>query len=78
MLRQSLKLPKVCSENIMKNTFGNLKSTVKNVDIVPVQFNFGDKTIMIDCIGTPFLCSDIENQNLKIVAENFPNLKNLT
>ena len=49
----------------MKNTFGNLKSTVKNVDIVPVQFYFGDKTIMIDCICTPFLCSDNENQNLK-------------
>ena len=62
----------------MKNTFGNLKSTVKNVDIAPVQFYFGDKTIMIDCICTPFLCSDNENQNLKIVAENFPNLKNLT
>ena len=73
MLRQSLKLPKVCSENIMKNTFGNLKSTVKNV-----KFNFSDKSIMIDCICTSFLCSEIENQNFKIVAENFPNLKNLT
>ena len=32
---------------------------------------------MIDCISTPFLCSNIENKNLKIVAENFPNLKNV-
>ena len=71
-LRQSLKLLKFRSEKIVVNTFGNSKSTVKNVDIVPVQFNYGEKTIMIECISTPFLSSDIENQNLKIVPENYP------
>lgn len=33
---------------------------------------------MIDYIYTPYLISDIENQNFKIVAENYPLLKNLT
>ena len=28
--------------------------------------------------STPFLCLDIENQNFKNVAENYPHLKNLT
>lgn len=32
---------------------------------------------MIESISTPFLCSDIENQNLKINAENYLHLKNL-
>lgn len=62
-------------ENIVVNTFGNSKPTVTNVDIVPVQFNWGEKTTMIDLIYTPYLFSDIEN--LKIVAENYPLLKNL-
>ena len=73
-----LKLPKIRSENIAGNTFGYSKSTVENVDIVPVQFNCGERTIMIECTSTPFLCSDIENKNLKIVAKNYTHLKNLT
>ena len=50
---------------------------IKNLDIVPLQFNSGEKAIMIECSSTPFLCLDIENQNLKNVAENYPHLKNL-
>ena len=54
-LRQSLKLPNIHFENIVVTTFGNSKAMVKNIDIVPVQFNCGEKT-MIECISTPFLC----------------------
>ena len=32
---------------------------------------------MIESISTPFLCSDNENRNLKINAENYLHLKNL-
>lgn len=32
---------------------------------------------MVDYIYTPYLFSDIENQHFKIVAENYPLLKNL-
>ena len=45
---------------------------IKNVDIAPLQFNSGEKAIMIECSSTSFLCLDIENQYLKNVAENYP------
>ena len=77
-LRQSLKLPKIRTENIVINVFANSKSSVRKVDIVPVQFNCGDKTIVIECISTPFLCLDIENQNLNVAVANYPHLQNLT
>ena len=77
-LRHLLNLPKLRTENIVINVFGNSKSSVKKVDVVPVQFNCGDKTIMIECISTPFLCLDIENQNLKLSVSIYFHLKNLT
>ena len=76
-LRKRLKLPVIRKEKIIIETFGNVDSKFYNVDIVPVQFAVGQQVIVIECLCSPFICSDLTNQSTKFVAKNYPHLKSL-
>ena len=58
-------------------TFGNVDSKFYDADIVPVQFIIGQKVIVIECLCSPFICSDLTNQSTNFVSKNYPHLKNL-
>ena len=58
-------------------TFGNVDSKFCDADIVPVQFIIGQNVIAIECLCSPFICSDLTNQSTNFVSKNYPHLKNL-
>ena len=74
-LRKRLKLPLIRKEKIVIKTFGNVDSKLYNADIVPVQFVVGQQVTGIECLCSPFICSDLTNQSIKFVTKNYPHLK---
>ena len=64
-------------EKIVIKTFGNIDSKLYNADIVPVQFIVGQKVIFIECLFSPFICSDLTNQSTHFVSKNYPHLNGL-
>ena len=76
-LRKRLKLPVIRKEKIVIKTFGNVDSKLYNADIVPVQFIVGQKVIVIECLCSPFICSDVTNQSVHFVSKNYPHLNGL-
>ena len=56
------KLPVIRKEKIVIKTFGNVDSKLCYADIVPVQFVVGQKVIVIECLYSHFICSDLTNQ----------------
>ena len=64
-------------EKIVIKTFGNVDSKLYNADIVPVQFIVGQKVIVIECLCSPFICSDLTNQSTHFVSKNYPHLNGL-
>ena len=73
-LHKRLKLPVIW---LVIKTFGNVDSKFYDADIVPVQFIIGQKVIVIECLCSPFICSDLTNQSTNFVSKNYPHLKNL-
>ena len=76
-LRKRLKLPVIIKEKIVIKNFGNIDSKFYNAYIVPVQFAVGQQVIVIECVCSPFICSDLTNQSTKFIAKNYPHLKGL-
>ena len=76
-LKNLLNLPVLRKESIVIQTFGNKNSCVKSVDIVPLKLFGNSKTVIIEAISTPFICSDILNQNVKSVSSHYKHLQNL-
>ena len=76
-LCKRLELPVIRKEKIVIKTFENVDSKFYNADIVPVQFAAGQQVIVIECLCSPFICSDLTNQSTKFVAKNYPHLKGL-
>ena len=64
-------------EKIVIKIFRNVDSKFYNADIVPVQLAVGQQVIVIECLCSPFICSDLTNQSTKFVAKNYPHLKSL-
>ena len=74
-LRNYLKLSVLRKERI---TFGKVEPTIKTVDIVQLKVVNPSKSVLIETICTPFICSDILSQNVYSVASQYEHLQNLT
>ena len=76
-LRKRPKVPVIKKEKIVIKTFGNKDSKFCYANIVPFQFVIGQKVIVIECLCSPFICSDLTNQSTNFVSNNYPHLKGL-
>ena len=77
-MRNYLKLSILRKERIFIKTFGKVEPTTKTVDIVQLNFLSPSKSVVIEAICTPFICSDILSQNVHSVASQYEHLQNLT
>ena len=48
----------------------DLDSKFCNADILPVQFVIGQKVVVIECLCSPFICSDLTNQSNDFVSKD--------
>ena len=77
-LRNYLKLSVLHKESIFIITFGKVEPTIKTVDIVQLKFLSPHKSVVIEAIGTSFICSYILSQNVHSVASQHEHLHYLT
>ena len=63
-------------EDIAINTFGNRKSKIQSIDVVPVKFILKDRVLEIECLSASFICAEILHQNVKQVSCTYSHLKN--
>ena len=77
-LRNYLKLSLLSTERIFIKTFGKVEPTIKTVDIVQLKVVSPSKSVVIEVICTPFICSDILCQKVHSVAWQYEHLQNLT
>ena len=77
-LRNYLKLSVLRKERIFIKTFGKVEPTIKTVDIVQLKVVSPSKSVVIEVICTPFICSDILCQKVHSVAWQYEHLQNLT
>ena len=57
--------------------FGNYDSESKTVDVVTLKFIVNGKTIVIEALWAPYICSDIFGQNVRHASRNYAHLKNM-
>ena len=69
-LKNYLNLPVLRKEQILIKVFGTEDTRVKTVDIVPLKITSPFKTIVIEAICMPTICSNLLKQDLKIVSSN--------
>ena len=77
-LRNCLKLSVLRKERIFIKTFGKVETTIKTVDIVQLKVLSPSKSVVIEAICTPFICSDILSQKVHSVASQYEHFQNLT
>ena len=73
----NFQIPKTETVNIIFDS-GNQRSYITNdldskfcnADIVPVQFGICQKVIVIECLCSPFICSDLTNQSNDFVSKD--------
>ena len=75
-VKKYLNLPTLWTERIFVNTFGNYDSKPRTVDIVPLKFIVDGKTIFIEALCAPCICSDIFGQIVRNASRNYAYLKN--
>ena len=75
-VKKYLNLPTLRTERIFVNTFGNYDSKPRTVDVVPLKFIVKGKTIFIEALCAPYICSDIFGQNVRNASRNYAHLKN--
>ena len=61
----------------MIKVFRTEDTRVKNVDIVPLKITSPIKTIIIEAICTPTICSNVLTQDVKTVSSNYEHLKRI-
>ena len=76
-VKKYLHLPTLRTERIFVNTFGNYDSEPRIVDVVPLKFFFNGKTIVIEALCAPYICSDIFGQNVRHASRYYAHLKNI-
>ena len=59
----------------MIKVFVTEDTRIKNVDIEPLKISSPIKTIVIEAICAPTVCSKVLNQDVKIVSSNYEHLK---
>ena len=62
-----MNLPVLRKEQILIKVFGTEDTRVKIVDIVPLKITSPIKTIVIEAICKPTICSNVLNQDVKTV-----------
>ena len=77
-LRNYLKLSVLPKESVFFKTFGKCEPTIKTVDIVQVKVLNPSKSVVIEAICKPFICSDILCQNIHSVSSQYDHSQNLT
>ena len=65
-------------ESVFIKTFGKCEPTIKTVDIVQVKVLNPSKSVVIEAICKPFICSDILCQNIHSVSSQYDHSQNLT
>ena len=58
-VKKYLNLLTLQTERIFDNTLGNYDSETRTVDVVPLKFIVDGKTIIIEALCEPYICSDI-------------------
>ena len=58
-VKKYLNLLTLRTERIFVNTLGNYDSETRTVDVVPLKFIVDGKTIIIEALCEPYICSDI-------------------
>ena len=76
-VKKYLHLPTLWPEQLFVNPFGNYDSEPRTVDFVPLKCIVNGKTIIIEALCTPYICSDIYGQNVRHVLCNYAHLKNI-
>ena len=74
-IKKYLLLPTLRTEQIFVNTFGNYDSESRTVDVIPLKFIVNGKTIVIEALHAPYICSSIYGQNVKRASCNYAHLK---
>ena len=77
-LRNYLKLSVLPKESVFIKTFGKCEPTIKTVDIVQVKVLNPSKSVVVEAICKPFICSDILCQNIHSVSSQYDHSQNLT
>ena len=67
-MRNYLKFPVLSKKSSFIKVFYKVEPTVKTVDIVQLKVLSPSKSVAIEAIYTPFICSDILSQNAQSVA----------
>ena len=65
-------------KRISVKTLGKVEPTIKTVYIVQLNFLNPIKSVVIEAIFVPFICSDILSQKVHSVASRYEHLQNLT
>ena len=76
-LKKYLNLPVIRKERILTKVFGTEDTRVKAVDIGPLKITSPIKTIVIEAICTPTICSNVLNQDVKTVSSVYEHLKRI-
>ena len=78
-LREKLGLETVRKELLILRTFGSSESFVKRLDVVKLRVEYGpdEKSLCVEVLSVPFICSPLSNQKVSVACEKFPVLKDL-
>ena len=76
-VKKYLHLTTFRTERIFVHTFGNYDSEPRTVDVVLLKFIVNGKTIVIEALFAPCICSDIFGQNVRHASRNYAYLKNI-
>ena len=76
-LKKYLNLPVIRKERILTKVFGTEDTRVKAVDIGPLKITSPIKTIVIEAICMPTICSNVLNQDVKTVSSVYEHLKRI-
>ena len=75
--RKYLKLKTIRTEKIIINAFGQMNSTVKNVDIVKLRIRSEKEYREIEAICVPNISKPLKNQNIELAKQEIPELQKL-
>ena len=76
-MKNYLNLPVLRKEQILIKVFGTEDTCVKTVDTIPLKITSPIKTIVTEAISGLAICSNILNEDVKIVPSNCEDLKRM-
>lgn len=76
-LRNALHLETLRKDTIVIKTFGNEKSVAKELDVVGLKIVCPGKTVVVEALCVPLICSDLLHQYTRDVSATYGHLKGL-